>query len=152
LSAIDPIAKLAIVLSGGIFATTIHAQDFKDIEGDRKIGRRTIPIVLPVFSRVTVIIPMVLWSFGLGRVWDLGAEVAAPFVALALVVGGRFLLFRSVAEDQVSFYLYNVSSLTFLPLGLELMHSNVGMAFGCACVTSLLAVHGMSLPGDAPQT
>ncbi|KAJ6544152.1 UbiA prenyltransferase family [Mycena capillaripes] len=98
---------LSIAISAGIFATTIHAQDFKDTEGDRAIGRRTIPIVLPSIARYTVIVPLTLWSIGLTLTWKLGMMEAVVFISLALLVGTRYILYSTVKADQVSFYWYN---------------------------------------------
>ncbi|KAF9552396.1 hypothetical protein CPC08DRAFT_646965 [Agrocybe pediades] len=102
------VGVLSICFSAGIFATTIQAQDFKDKEGDRTIGRKTIPIVFPDIGRYTVIVPMLAWSVGLSIVWGLDILTAVLFTCLALWVGGRFLALRSIHADQVTFYWYNV--------------------------------------------
>ncbi|KAK7014388.1 UbiA prenyltransferase family [Favolaschia claudopus] len=107
-SKLDGIAILSIAISAGIFLTTIHAQDFKDEEGDRAIGRRTIPIVLPTIARYTVIVPLTIWSAGLSLVWKLGIIETAAFIMLALSVGAQYLASSTVKADQVSFYWYNV--------------------------------------------
>ncbi|KAI0066615.1 hypothetical protein BV25DRAFT_1796908 [Artomyces pyxidatus] len=105
---LDGIAVLSICCSAGIFATTIQAQDFKDEHGDRMIGRQTIPIVLPSIARYTVIVPLLLWSGGLSMTWHLNPLISTAFLSLALFVGTRFLKYKSVPADQVSFYWYNV--------------------------------------------
>ncbi|KAJ7756756.1 UbiA prenyltransferase family-domain-containing protein [Mycena maculata] len=105
---LDDIAILSIAISAGIFATTIHAQDFKDEEGDRAIGRKTIPIVLPSIARYTVIVPLTLWSAALALVWKLQLIEAIAFVCLAISVGARYIFSTTVHADQVSFYWYNV--------------------------------------------
>lgn len=100
---------LSIALSAGIFATTIQTQDFKDIEGDRLIGRQTLPINLPWIARFTVLPILLAWSIGLSFVWRIGFEVSVPFVGLAALIGVRFIVKRDVASDKISFYyLYNV--------------------------------------------
>ena len=48
---LDSIAIASICISSGILATTYHAQDLKDIHGDRIAGRRTLPIVSPVIAQ-----------------------------------------------------------------------------------------------------
>ncbi|KAJ7671829.1 hypothetical protein B0H17DRAFT_1244713 [Mycena rosella] len=68
---LDEVAISSVAISAGIFATTIHAQDFKDVDGDSAIGRRTIPIVFPSIARYTVIVPLTLWSIGLAFVGSL---------------------------------------------------------------------------------
>ena len=107
-SRLDPVAVLAICLSTGIMASTYHVQDFKDVEGDRLIGRRTLPIVAPQHARKTVIGGLVAWSVALTLIWELDVLASAVLLLLGAVVGGRFLLCRSIRADQVSFYLYNV--------------------------------------------
>lgn len=106
---LDNTAILAIFLSASIFATTIHAQDFEDVPGDKVIGRRTLPIVHPSWARFTVIATLSAWSFGLWYIWDLDATVASTFCALAFFVGYRYIALTSIAQDQTSFKWYNVS-------------------------------------------
>ena len=105
-------ALLAICISAGIFATTIQTQDFKDTEGDRAIGRQTIPIVFPNVGRYTVLAPLLAWSVGLSVVWQLDVLTATAFTLLAVFIGFRYLHFVTVHADQVSFYWYNVSTST----------------------------------------
>ena len=104
-------AILAVCISAGIFATTIHTQDFKDTEGDSKIGRQTIPIVYPKFARWTVITPMLAWSIGLSFVWELDIITGGIFSLLAVFIGLRYLFVKAtIWDDQLSFYWYNVST------------------------------------------
>ncbi|CDO69434.1 hypothetical protein BN946_scf184791.g29 [Trametes cinnabarina] len=104
---LDSVALLSVIASTGIFATTIHTQDFKDIEGDSAIGRQTIPIVFGKFAKYTVIIPMTLWSIGLSYMWHLDALASLAFVLLGLFVGVKYLVGRTIPEYQVAFYWYN---------------------------------------------
>ncbi|ETW81165.1 hypothetical protein HETIRDRAFT_319757 [Heterobasidion irregulare TC 32-1] len=106
---LDTTAIIAICCSAGIFATTIHSQDFKDRDGDKAIGRHTIPIVAPAIARYTVVIPLLLWSAFLSNLWQLDVVASCGFLIVALFVGVRFLIFTTIAADQVSFYWYNVS-------------------------------------------
>ncbi|CAL1711939.1 unnamed protein product [Somion occarium] len=105
---LDSTAILAIFLSASIFATTIHAQDFEDVPGDKLIGRRTLPIVHPNWARFTVIATLSFWSFTLWQIWELDFGIASAFVALALYVGYRYIALTSIAQDQTSFKCYNV--------------------------------------------
>jgi 4-hydroxybenzoate polyprenyltransferase len=105
----DPVAMLAVVISTGIFATTIQTQDFKDYDGDRRIGRQTLPIALPLLARYTLLPILLTWSIGLSVLWDLSALSAVLFLGLALLVALRFIMMRDMRSDQVSFYIYNVS-------------------------------------------
>lgn len=104
----DGVALWSIAASTGIFFTTIHSQDFKDVDGDRAIGRQTIPIVFGALSRFTVIVPLLLWSVGLSVVWGLDIATCATFVVLGLFVGAQYVVGKSVHEYQVAFYWYNV--------------------------------------------
>ncbi|KAH8120717.1 UbiA prenyltransferase family-domain-containing protein [Phellopilus nigrolimitatus] len=92
----------------GIFATTIQAQDFKDTEGDRLVGRQTLPIIAPATARPTLLLALAAWSVGLSALWGLSTAVSLAFNVLAFAVGGRFVAFHSMKADQHSFYLYNV--------------------------------------------
>lgn len=47
-----PRAYLWILITGAVVATTVHAQDFPDIEGDEKRGRQTLPM-LPLSGRLS---------------------------------------------------------------------------------------------------
>ena len=91
-----------------MFASTYHVQDFKDVEGDKLIGRQTLPIVHPKQARKTVIVGLLTWSIALVLIWELDIVSAAALVLLGTLIGLRFLKYKTIADDQVSFYLYNV--------------------------------------------
>jgi len=105
---LDEIALSAVVASVGIFATTIHTQDFKDCEGDALVGRKTIPITMPSLARPSVFVGLMAWSIGLSIFWELNQLFSVLFCALGLFVSLRFMSLNSRHEDQVSFYWYNV--------------------------------------------
>jgi len=105
---LDKIAIASICISSGILATTYHAQDLKDIHGDRIAGRRTLPIVAPTIARLSVSGGLLLWSAALIVLWKLQWEAILTFLAPALLTAYRFLVLKTVPEDQVSFYWYNV--------------------------------------------
>lgn len=110
---------LAVLLSTSILTTTYHAQDFRDINGDRLIGRKTLPVVYPSIARPSVAFGVMWWTVVLCSVWELcsiqGSSgivdvlVAALLFGVAGVVGWRFVLLRDVKDDKVSFHWYNVS-------------------------------------------
>lgn len=100
----------AIGISSGILATTYQAQDLKDIHGDRIAGRRTLPIVAPTIARFSVSGGLLIWSLGLAALWQLQWDALLIFLAPAVFTAYRFLILKTVPEDQVSFYWYNVSS------------------------------------------
>ncbi|OCH86989.1 hypothetical protein OBBRIDRAFT_837729 [Obba rivulosa] len=105
---LDRISILSVCISASIYATTIQTQDFKDIHGDRLIGRRTLPIIHPALARYTVIAGLLLWSIVLTYVWDLEQSVQVVLFVLSFFISYRFVTFKDVAADQVSFYWYNV--------------------------------------------
>jgi 4-hydroxybenzoate polyprenyltransferase len=105
---LDPIAISAIRLSACMLASTYHVQDFKDVEGDRLIGRRTLPIVHPKQARKTIIVGLLIWSAVLVDIWELDVFSAAALISLGALVGVRFLIYKTIPDDQVSFVLYNV--------------------------------------------
>ncbi|KAF8527487.1 UbiA prenyltransferase family [Hysterangium stoloniferum] len=107
-STLDTTSKLAIAISTSIFMTTIHTQDFKDLLGDEKIGRKTLPMVFPWASRISVIIELTAWSFALRYIWNTNTATSVVMVTLSSIVGARFLFMDSIDSDQKSFYLYNV--------------------------------------------
>ncbi|KAG9309631.1 UbiA prenyltransferase family-domain-containing protein [Chiua virens] len=82
-STIEPVALIAVVMSMVIFATTLHCQDFKDEEGDRLIGRKTLPIVFPSLARTSVMVGLPLWSICLACLWKIDVMCGAAFVAYA---------------------------------------------------------------------
>ena len=86
---------------------TIHAQDFADVDGDRKMGRRTLPMVAPEGSRIYMFAVLPLLSLVLCSIWSLGPLCSIFFVAIGFVVGYRYFLFRSEVCDQSSYLLYN---------------------------------------------
>ncbi|KAK0496615.1 hypothetical protein EDD18DRAFT_1074126 [Armillaria luteobubalina] len=99
----------AIFRGALIVLTTIHAQDFQDVPGDRIQGRKTLPIVAPTASRISMIL-LLMWSMWLGAISQ--TAVAQSYLILAaIVVGGRFMLFRTVTADHISYILYNVRCL-----------------------------------------
>ncbi|KAJ7019251.1 hypothetical protein C8F04DRAFT_1214379 [Mycena alexandri] len=105
---LDSIAALSMLISAGIFTTTMHAQDFRDELGDRAVGRRTIPIVLPSVARYTVIVPLTMWSAGLAMAWKLEFAASIALMSLFLFVGTRYIIFNTVESDKVSYLWYTI--------------------------------------------
>ncbi|KAL1703457.1 UbiA prenyltransferase family [Schizophyllum commune] len=101
-------AALLLLCSGLVILTTVHAQDFADIEGDRALGRMTFPIRFPGLSRACVYIGVPLWSFFLSYAWSMIWPYRVVFIVLGLVVAWRYYAFRTALGDQRSYVLYNV--------------------------------------------
>lgn len=75
----DRTSLIALLASGLLIFTTIHAQDFADADGDRRSGRRTLPIIAPEGSRVYILVALPLWSIMLSVLWGLGPLSAVMF-------------------------------------------------------------------------
>ncbi|KIJ64605.1 hypothetical protein HYDPIDRAFT_111982 [Hydnomerulius pinastri MD-312] len=107
-SHVSQIARLAIQLSIAAFASTLHAQDFKDVAGDLLTGRRTLPMLFPVASRISIALGIPLWSICLSFVWDLDHLTAAAFVMYSCFTGAHFILYQTVEADRRSCKLYSL--------------------------------------------
>lgn len=91
-----------------IIFTTIHAQDFKDIVGDKIQGRKTLPILVPTLSRLSMPCLLLSWSWAVHNMCALSGISSVVLFVTSTIVGGRFLFLRSVYDDQMSYLLYNV--------------------------------------------
>lgn len=109
----DGTAILAISQSAAILTTTIHIQDFRDVAGDRHVGRRTFPLISDYWARRSVAATLLAWSLSLARVWQLDVYSAIVFIGLAVVIGARLLMSSTVAEDSTSYQIYNVCSFLY---------------------------------------
>lgn len=104
----DNATWLSVLCSASIVATTVHAQDFQDVIGDKLIGRHTLAIEHPTLARPMLMAILVAWSMALSSIWGLSSSLGRAYSILGALVGWRFVLKRSVKSDQRSFYLYNV--------------------------------------------
>jgi 4-hydroxybenzoate polyprenyltransferase len=109
MSRLEPNALLAVFLSIAMFATTLQAQDFKDQEGDRSIGRRTLPIAHPSPARVSMFVGLPMWSICLTQVWGMDAFCSVAFIFYSGLVGLRFMVCKTTQADRLSCKLYSVS-------------------------------------------
>jgi 4-hydroxybenzoate polyprenyltransferase len=107
-STVSETGKLAVQLTIAVFTSTVHCQDFKDVEGDRITGRCTVPIMFPVASRLVVGLGLPIWSFVLCCIWDIDWFCTLAFVAYGCFVGGRFLCLRTRDADKRSCKYYSV--------------------------------------------
>ncbi|KAI0752518.1 UbiA prenyltransferase family [Daedaleopsis nitida] len=100
---------IAQVLISLVIFTTIHALDFKDIEGDGLIGRRTLPILYPLVSRLCTAALIPFWSLLLAYHYrDASPLISLGTVVLGLSTGARFAWKRSREADKMSGALYNI--------------------------------------------
>jgi len=110
-SKLDFVGALAIFVVVAILVTTIQAQDFQDVEGDKSVGRLTLPIAFPNLSRYTPLVSLMLWSNYLSQIWEMTFAASIAFHSLGFTVGIRYYLWRSIKDDQLSYFLYNVCHL-----------------------------------------
>lgn len=107
-SCLNHTATLAVIISAGVMLTTIHAQDYRDAEGDLAVGRKNIAIVFPRLSRFGIFLPILGWSVALAEFWQISPFIGALLMLFGLFVGARFMVLRSIAADKKSYVWYNV--------------------------------------------
>lgn len=77
-----PKAAVWIAITTSIIFTTIHVQDFRDEEGDRQLGRRTIALLFdPVISRSSCGLIVLLWSVAAPAFWAFSRHSLAILAA-----------------------------------------------------------------------
>ena len=106
---LTPQQLMAIIGSAFIIFTTIHAQDFRDDEGDKLLGRKTFTLAYPEFARITMPFTLIFWSLVLIRTSSTNVYVLFGMLALGLYTGLRFLTLRNAKEDHRSYLLHDVS-------------------------------------------
>ncbi|KAJ7672392.1 hypothetical protein DFH06DRAFT_1279793 [Mycena polygramma] len=111
---LDGAGWLAILLSASIFATTIYAQDFRDVVGDSLINRDTIPLHFGSPSRIALLLGVVAWSIGLSWIWNLDPYSAAAVTFLGIYAGDRFVRYTAVEEDRDSYFITTFGSLLLI--------------------------------------
>ncbi|KAG1818172.1 UbiA prenyltransferase family [Suillus subaureus] len=119
-SSLDRTSIKALFCSALVILLTIHAQDFADVNGDRRSGRRTPPIVALEGSRIYMLCALPLFSFALASFWSLGPFSTVLFVSMGSWVGIRYFLFRDEICDQSNYRLYNIWL-----MGVHLLPANV---------------------------
>ncbi|KAJ7860349.1 UbiA prenyltransferase family [Mycena leptocephala] len=123
-------SMIAVALSGLIFTTTGHAQDFRDREGDAAIGRKTLAIILPqTFARWSLMALIFTWTVGLVYFWGPPAVVSIVFFGLAAYTTVNFVRDYSQEADRVSYWWYNIWLIVahMLPLFKRLTESRLEM-------------------------
>ncbi|KAI6139154.1 UbiA prenyltransferase family [Pisolithus thermaeus] len=107
-TSVDRTSLVALLSSGLLILTTIHAQDFADVNGDSLSGRRTFPIIASEGSRLYMLAALPIWSIALSMLWGLGPLCGTLFFLAGLFVGSRYYQFRDERHDQSSYLIYNV--------------------------------------------
>lgn len=103
------IARLSLICSVGIFSSTIYAQDFKDVEGDAQVGRKTVPIIYPSLAAPALAAAILGWSAFLINLWQVSYVTAMVFGSTALFTALSYMSSSTVVGYQWSYYFYNVS-------------------------------------------
>ncbi|KAI0262562.1 UbiA prenyltransferase family-domain-containing protein [Gloeopeniophorella convolvens] len=106
--AMDVVSVTAVVISGILIFTTIQAQDFPDVEGDKALGRMTFPIYAPEFSRAFTLFATIAWSMFLSWFWGVGPISTAVLMSFGAYVGMRYYLWRTLEADKKSYLIFNV--------------------------------------------
>ena len=103
----------------GAIASTMQVQDLRDLEGDRSVGRKTMPLVLgETAARWVIVGAMTVWSCVCCSFWMVGWEV---WVIEGLLTGAivlRLLWMRNPGADSDTYNLWGLwlSFLYVLPL------------------------------------
>ncbi|KAG1835349.1 UbiA prenyltransferase family [Suillus subalutaceus] len=119
-SSLDGTSIKALSCSALVIILTVHAQDFADVNGDCRAGRRTLPIITPEGSRIYMLCALPLFSFALASFWSFGPLSTVLFVSMGSWVGIRYFLFRDEICDQSTYRLYNIWL-----VGVHLLPANV---------------------------
>ncbi|KAJ6603702.1 UbiA prenyltransferase family [Mycena sp. CBHHK59/15] len=123
---------IAVVLSGLIFTTTGHAQDFRDRDGDAALGRKTLAIVLPqTFARWSLMALMFAWTAGLVYFWGPPVAFTVVFFGLTTLTGINFVRDYSQEADRTSYWWYNIWLIAahILPLFKRLAANKIEASF-----------------------
>src|SRR5258707_5275789 len=104
----DYVSVTAVIISGILIFTTIQAQDFPDVEGDKALGRMTFPIYAPEFSRAFTVLATTAWSIFLSWFCGAGPVSTAFLVIYGSYVGMRYYRLRTLEADRKSYLLFNV--------------------------------------------
>ena len=108
-NALSNTSSYAQVLNAVLIFSTIHAQDFRDVDGDSASGRRTLATDFPLASRLSMMILLPGWSLFLACFWAVNVMVAVPFILLGSYVGAQFFLNRNEpSQDHTAYRNYNV--------------------------------------------
>lgn len=110
--------NLWIVLVSLVIMTTMHIQDLKDQEGDRKLGRRTMPLVFgDGLCRIALALFIPFWSVVAAQFWQLGTMLSMIPCGLGVFVSTKVLTQRRQDDDARTWRTWCLwhASLYFLP-------------------------------------
>lgn len=100
-------SKLWMITFGLVILTTIHAQDFRDMDGDRLKGRTTLPLIMGSRTgRFTLAGSLLFWSIFCPYYLGLPLQAYCLTLGLGGSTGLRFILKTDTTSDKKSFHLY----------------------------------------------
>lgn len=109
-----------IALTAAIVMTTIHAQDFPDVAGDKVRGRKTIPLLFnETWARGTLAGLVLFWSIVCLRFWNVNSTLAwMEVLGIGVTISLKTTLDRTQSSDEIVWRLWCfwVTSVYFLPL------------------------------------
>lgn len=101
-------AAIWLLILTATLATACHTQDFRDVEGDKAAGRRTVPLVIgDLPARLLVAIMALVWTLVACVFWGVWREGILPLAAGLIMVGNLFLR-RNRMGDIHSWRLFTV--------------------------------------------
>ena len=96
-----------------IIFSTVQVQDISDQEGDYARGRRTLPLVIGGMpTRWSIVFPLPIWSLLASAFWQLDLVIYVLPLTLSALVSMRILRQRAVADDKITFRMWNAWILT----------------------------------------
>ncbi|KAI2620593.1 hypothetical protein GGR54DRAFT_601611 [Hypoxylon sp. NC1633] len=88
-----------MILTVVVVMTTIHAQDFPDVAGDRVRGRKTIPLVYDeTWTRAALAVFVIFWSIVSLSFWHVQSRIAW----LSTTGVGGLLAFKTTLRREKS--------------------------------------------------
>ncbi|KAI1502602.1 hypothetical protein F5X99DRAFT_378537 [Biscogniauxia marginata] len=114
--------KAAIWLSiiAAAITTISHLQDFRDTEGDKLAGRKTVPLAIgDTNARVIVGLGVMVWTFAACRFWEAEWSVGAWLCLVGVMMVGNLFRDRSINGDTFTWKIFPLWLLGFflLPFG-----------------------------------
>lgn len=101
------------------FGTSSHLQDFRDMEGDRLAGRKTIPLVIgDLPARLSVVVGLVFWTEVACRFWALSWAARSLSMTAEFVLLANLFMDRSQPGDSRSWRLWSVWVATLMAMPL----------------------------------
>lgn len=92
-----------------VIATGIQTMDMYDQEGDRTVGRSTLPLVIgDVAARWSIVVGTLLWSVVCPWYWGVGWVAQALVLAGGIVTAMRCLRKRDVKSDKKTAKVWNL--------------------------------------------